>query len=283
MARSDWKRPPLEPLEPGKRRIRMTVAYDGQHYNGWQKQVNGLGVAERIEQEIHAMIGEEVMVVGSGRTDSGVHAIGQVCHFDTANQRVEGRVFAIALNRLLPSDIRIMESSEVDGTFHARYTAMARMYRYYLKRESDIIPFDAKQVWKVRKFPSIDLLNSYAACIQGTHDFTTFTARGDTSISRRRDIYESYWSYETDRFGHQVLVYTISGNAFLYRMIRSLVGSMLEFAEKDMDAASFKDILASKDRRRSGRTASPWGLYFYRVSYDPEEYAWFEEAHDEQQ
>lgn len=281
MARTDWRRPPLLPLEEGIRRIRMTVAYDGQHYNGWQKQVNGLGVSERIEQEIQNMIGERVNLVGSGRTDSGVHALGQVCHFDTFNQRIDGKIFAIALNRLLPPDIRIMESLEVDGTFHARYTAMGRKYRYYVKQENEMTPFDMKQVGKIRKFPDIELLNAYAAYIQGTHDFTTFTGRGDKSLSRCRDIYESYWTYEVDRFGSMVLTYTISGNAFLYKMIRSLVGSMLEFAEKGVAKETFKEILESKNRRRSGRTASPWGLYFYAISYDPEEYAWFEEREHE--
>lgn len=281
MARTDWRRPPLEPLEEGVRRIRMTVAYDGMNYNGWQRQPNGVGVSDRIEQEIQNMIGENIKLVGSGRTDSGVHALGQVCHFDTFNQKIDGKIFAIALNRLLPPDIRIMESCEVDGTFHSRYTAMGRKYRYYIKQEREMSPFDEKQVLKVRKFPDIELLNAFAAHIQGTHDFTTFTAKGDKSSSRCRDIYESYWTYEVDRFGSKVLTYTISGNAFLYRMIRSIVGSMLEFAEKGVDADTFKEVLESKNRRRSGRTAAPWGLYFYAVSYDPKEYAWFEEQHHE--
>lgn len=281
MARTDWRRPPLLPLEEGVRRIRMTVAYDGQHYNGWQKQVNGLGVSDRIEQEIQNITGEKVALVGSGRTDSGVHALAQVCHFDTFNQKIDGKVFAIALNRLLPSDIRIMESKEVDGTFHSRYTAMGRTYRYYIKQEGEMTPFDAKQVAKVRKFPDIKVLNEYAAHIQGTHDFTTFTSQRDRSTSRWRDVYESYWAYEVDRFGSKVLTYTISGNAFLYKMIRSLVGSMLEFAEKGVTSGQFKEILESNDRKRSGRTASPWGLYFYAISYDPEEFAWFEEKQHE--
>ena len=281
MARTDWRRPPLLPLEEGVRRIRMTVAYDGQHYNGWQRQTNGTGVSERIEQEIQNITGEKIILVGSGRTDSGVHALAQVCHFDTFNQKIDGKVFAIALNSRLPKDIRVMESREVDGTFHSRYTAMGRTYRYYVKQEKEMTPFDIKQVIKVRKFPDIDVLNTYSAYIQGTHDFTTFTAQGDTSLSRCRDVYESYWAYEEDRFGMKVLTYTISGNAFLYKMIRSLVGTMLEFAEKGYTADFFKETLESRDRRRSGKTAPPWGLYFYAISYDPEQYAWFEEQQHE--
>jgi len=281
MARSDWTRPDLEPLGPGLRRIRMTVSYHGSHYSGWQKQANAKAVAEIIEQAVKQMIDEDVQVVGSGRTDSGVHALAQVCHMDIANTRVKAQKFALALNRLLPADIRILDSSEVDGTFHARYTTMARMYRYYYKRECDMTAFDDQLVAKVKQFPPLDLLSSYAQVLLGTHDFTTFTASGDLCPSRWRDIYESYWKVETDRYGKQLLTYTICGNAFLYRMVRSLVGSMMEFARKGLTGEEFADILASLDRSRAGCTAGACGLYLYRISYDPAEYAWFEEGGDE--
>ena len=277
MARSDWKRPDLEPLDPGLRRIRMTVSYHGSHYSGWQKQSNAKGVAEIIEETVKQILDEDVQVVGSGRTDSGVHALAQACHMDIANTRIKAEKFAPALNRLLPPDIRILDSCEADGTFHARYTTMARMYRYYYKRECDMTAFDDKLVAKVKQFPSLGLLNAYAGILRGTHDFTTFTASGDLCPSRFRDIYESYWSLETDRWGKELLSYTICGNAFLYKMVRSLVGSMMEFAHKDLSKEEFERILVSQDRSRAGRTASACGLYLYRISYDPDEYAWFEE------
>jgi tRNA pseudouridine38-40 synthase len=259
----------------------MTVSYHGSHYSGWQKQPNAKAVAEIIEQAVKQMIDEDVQVVGSGRTDSGVHALAQVCHMDIANTRVKAQKFALALNRLLPADIRILDSSEVDGTFHARYTTMARMYRYYYKRECDMTAFDDQLVAKVKQFPPLDLLSSYAQVLLGTHDFTTFTASGDLCPSRWRDIYESYWKVETDRYGKQLLTYTICGNAFLYRMVRSLVGSMMEFARKGLTGEEFADILASLDRSRAGCTAGACGLYLYRISYDPAEYAWFEEDGNE--
>ncbi len=277
MARSDWKRPALEPLAPGLRRVRMTVSYHGSRYSGWQKQANANGVAEIIEEKVFEMIGERVQVVGSGRTDSGVHALAQVCHMDITNSRVKAEKFAPALNRLLPPDIRILESSEVDGSFHARFTTMARMYRYYYKRESEMTAFDDQLVAKVKQFPSLSLLQAYAQVLLGTHDFTTFTASGDICPSRYRDIYESYWNVETDRYGKELLTYTICGNAFLYRMVRSLVGSMMEFAQKQTTREEFAAVLAAKERSRAGRTASASGLYLYRISYDPAEYAWFEE------
>ncbi len=281
MARSDWRRPELEPLDPSLRRIRMTVSYHGSHYSGWQKQQNSVAVAQIIEEKVKEMIGEDIEIVGSGRTDSGVHALGQVCHMDISNQKVKAEKFALALNRLLPPDIRILESSEVDGTFHARFTTMARMYRYYFKQELDMTAFDDQLVAKVKQFPSLELLNGYAAVLRGTHEFSTYTASGDICPSRWRDIYESYWALETDRYGKPLLTYTICGNAFLYRMVRSLVGSMMEFAQKGVSIEEFADILASKDRNRAGRTAQACGLYLYRISYDEEEYAWFEEKEHE--
>ncbi|NCC63305.1 MAG: tRNA pseudouridine(38-40) synthase TruA [Spirochaetia bacterium] len=277
MARSDWKRPALESLDPSLRRIRMTVSYHGSKYSGWQKQSNAISVAEVIEQCVQQMIGEKVEIVGSGRTDSGVHALAQVCHMDIANPNIRAEKFSLALNRLLPKDIRILKSDEVDGSFHARFTTMARMYRYYFKREAEMTAFDDQLVAKVKQFPSLELLNAYATCIQGTHDFTTFTASGDICPSKWRDIYESYWSYEYDRFSHQLLTYTICGNAFLYKMVRSLVGSMMEFAAKNVTKEEFLSILDSKERIRCGRTAAACGLYLYKISYDPQEYAWFEE------
>lgn len=281
MARSDWNRPDLEPLGPGLRRIRMTVSYHGSRYSGWQKQSNAMAVTEVLEKTIKQMIGEEVEIIGSGRTDSGVHALAQVCHMDVFNTSIKAEKFAPALNRLLPPDIRILDATEADGTFHARYTTMARTYRYYYKRECDMTAFDDQLVAKVKQFPSLKRLNEYAQAVAGTHDFTTFTARGDLCLSRNRDIYESYWQLETDRWGKEMLTYTICGNAFLYKMVRSLVGSMMEFAQKDMEKEAFEHILASLDRSLAGRTAGASGLYLYRISYDPAEYAWFEEQESE--
>jgi len=278
MARSDWRRPALEPLDEKLRRIRMTVSYHGGHYSGWQRQSNAVAVAQKLEEAVTTLIDETVEIIGSGRTDSGVHALGQVCHMDIANPRMPGEKFAVALNRILPADIRILESREVDGSFHARYTTMARTYRYYFKRHSDLTGFDATLVATVKEFPPKELLDAYAAIIEGTHDFTTFTASGDLCPSKERDIYESYWRLEEDRWGGQLLSYTITGNAFLYKMVRSLVGSMMEAAQAGVDSREFRSRLEAKDRSGAGRTAGASGLYLYRISYDEDEFAWFEEG-----
>ncbi|MFA6844402.1 MAG: tRNA pseudouridine(38-40) synthase TruA [Sphaerochaetaceae bacterium] len=281
MARSDWRRPALESLKEGERRIKMTVSYDGSEYQGWQIQQNGTTIQQVLEEALETMLGFHVDVIGSGRTDSKVHAIGQVCHFDLCSSRIPAKAFKPRLNALLPPSIRIQDSCETDGTFHARFTAMARTYRFFIKRTEDMTAFDYHRVWSIHDFPDKGLLDSYAKMIGGTHDFTTFCSSHDECESKVRDIYESYWRLEKDSFSCDMLTYTITGNAFLYRMVRSLVGSMVQYAEGGRSPEDFQKILLSRERSLSGRTASPWGLYLLRISYDPDEYQWFEEQANE--
>jgi len=277
MSRADWRRPPLKPLKEGVRRFAITISYDGGVYAGWQVQNDAITVEGEIEKALQQMLGEKIVVEGSGRTDSGVHALGQVAHFDITNPTIPSRAFLLGLNGKLPLSIRILSCHEVDGTFHARFTAMAREYCYSIKRVRETLPFDAGYVLRVRELPDLDLLNSYAKYLVGTHDFTTFTSSGDICPSKWRDIYESYWTMEKDRYGYDVLTYTICGNAFLYHMVRSLVGTQLEFANKQRPSSDFRDILEKKQRSLCGRTADSCGLYLKRISYDSDEYAWFEE------
>lgn len=257
----------------------MTVAYDGSSYSGWQRQQNAPSVQAEIEDVLLTLTGRPVPVVGSGRTDSGVHALGQVCHFDLPGPRFPAPVFRRALNALLPSAVRIMDSAEADASFHARFSAMAREYRYLIKREADMTPFDRGRVWAVKKLPPLELLRSHAAVIAGTHDFTTFTAAGDVCERRNRDIYVSDFSLERDIHGGEVLVYTVCGNAFLYKMVRSIVGTLLFLALEELPAEETARRLAARDRSLAGRTASAHGLYLSRISFDAKEYEWFELLH----
>lgn len=278
MARVDWNRPPLKPLEEGYRRYALTVSYDGRSFNGWQRQDDGLGVEQAIEKALKKMLKEDVKIYGAGRTDSGVHAMGQVCHFDTIRKNIPASAFLNVINSHLPLTVRILKCNEVDGSFHSRYSAFAREYKYYIKRENEMTATDNGFVSKARRLPSLDLLNGYAKCLQGTHDFTTFTSSRDISPSKCRDIYESYWSLEKDKWGYDVLVYTICGNAFLYKMVRSIVGTQMVFANKKKSVEEFNEALLMKDRKKACTTASPNGLFLYRISYDENEYRWFEDT-----
>lgn len=278
MARSDWNRPSLTPLEEGLRRIRLDVSYDGKAFHGWQSQDNGESVQQTLQQALEAVTGLSLTVHGSGRTDAGVHALMQVCHFDIPDAcHIAGTKFSSALNCHLPHTVKVLSSEEVDGSFHCRFTTMAREYRYFVKAEADLLPFDEGYVSSVKSLPDLSLLNEYAALIRGKHDFTTFASAKDLSTSKFRDIYESCWQESLDKYGRRYYCYTVCGNAFLYHQVRSMVGTMLQFARKQKTSAEFLEVLEAKDRLRAGTTAPACGLYLARITYDEAEYAWFEE------
>ena len=278
MARSDWRRPALTPLEADKRRIKLTISYDGSVFHGWQRQDNADSVQSRIEEAIEILTGFKVDVQASGRTDAGVHALMQVCHFDIPSTvTIPGEKFANALYSQLPPTIIVLSSEEVDGSFHARYTTMAREYRYFVKGKEEFLPFDKGYVTLFGRLPSLELLNQYASLLQGTHDFTTFASARDLSPSHFRDIYESYWSEGEDKYNKRYYRYTVVGNAFLYHQVRSMVGTMLLLASQKAPIEEFKRRLEAKDRSQALSTAPSDGLYLARISYDEEEYSWFEE------
>ena len=154
---------------------------------------------------------------------------------------------------------------------------MAREYKYYVKEKVDMLPFDVRHISGVLHLPPLELLNSYAEYIKGTHDFTSFCSARDDCPSKFRDIYESYWREERDIYGKKLYVYTVCGNAFLYHQVRSMVGTMLALGQSGSPSEAFRDILESRDRSKALQTAVSDGLYLSRISYDEEEYRWFEE------
>jgi len=244
-------------------RIRLLLAYDGTRYCGWQRQPDQATVQETLEAAVAKLIGEEAPVIASGRTDSGVHARGQVCHFDAAQASVPPEKYSLALNRYLPRDIRILESGRADETFHARYSAVAREYRYYLLRGRIADPFAGRYVYSHSQIPPVTVLDRYAAMLVGTHDFTTFSAAGDPSESKTRRIYAASFFPEKGQ-----IVFRIVGNAFLWRMVRSLVGTILELGQNGVSAEQLKELIAARDRSMAGPTAPPRGLFLHKVMYD---------------
>lgn len=283
MSRTDWNRPTPEQFQVagGFRRIAMEVAYCGSDFCGWQQQDGMRTVQSDLQTALAAMLGFEVVVSGSGRTDSGVHARCQVCHFDLPETcTIPAKAFQYGLS--LPKDVQVLRSYDAPPQFHSRFSAMAREYRYFIRSTADFTCFEEGRVSKMRKLPSLELLNSYAVQIRGTHDFSTFTGAGDASESHFRDIYESEFFLEESVYGGPVLIYRISGNAFLYHMVRSLVGTMMTLAKTNAPAESFGEILNSKDRSRALLTARSEGLYLWRICFDPEEFSWFEEKDNEQ-
>ena len=278
MSRLDWHRPEVV-MPQDKRRIALTISYDGTKWHGWQVQDNADSVEGEIEKVLSRVTGESVFLQGSGRTDSGVHAIGQVAHFDTES-KIPVEKFSIILRTKLPQSIRILSSWEPEGVFHARFTAMAREYWYLVKSYDNMLPFDSGRITGLRALPDIDVLNSYASLLVGTHDFSTFCSSKDMCESKVRDIYESEWKMERDNYGFPLLKYRVAGNAFLYRQVRSMVGTMLDSALIGEDSTMFQERLEAKDRKKALKTAPSDGLYLYRISYDEKEYLWFEEEYN---
>ncbi|MFA5513361.1 MAG: tRNA pseudouridine(38-40) synthase TruA [Sphaerochaetaceae bacterium] len=267
MSANKWSRPTYFPLDENKRRIKLVVSYDGTNFSGWQRQQGVRTVQQELEKILLKITKEETRVHGSGRTDAKVHALGQVAHFDTSNKSIPPEVFSLAINQLISSDIRVLESCEVTQNFHARYTAVKRTYRYLIKEIKDIRPFDVNRVSRIREFPPLELLNGYAKTILGSHDFLTFGAAADQSISTIRDIYISHFFFETCLWNQKVLVYEVCGNAFLMHQVRSMVGTMLQLAERKETVEEFAKRLEAKDRQMAGRTAAAHGLYLYGIEH----------------
>ena len=212
--------------------------------------------------------GHSVRLTGAGRTDAGVHAKGQVAGFFTDIASIPAEKFLLALNKLLPRDIRITFSGDASRDFHARFDASLRKYRYFFLCEDRQDAFSQRYAWCISRQPSIAKLNAMASVVLGEHDFSAFASAKDISVSKSRFIRDSSFWFEGSK-----LVYQVSANAFLWRMVRSIVGTMLFFepkADTEVEAARMmSDILESGDRKSAGPTAPPYGLFLWNVEYGP--------------
>lgn len=244
------------------RNIKLIIAYDGTDYCGWQVQENGRTVQEVIEQALAKLHAHPVHVHGAGRTDSGVHASGQVGSFISDAASIPSEKFCQALNSLLPRDVRILKSSEADPSFHARYSAKARTYQYFLYPAGIRHPMLRNYCYQVRRQLNLQLLNEYAVRLLGEHDFTAFSMPliGDASPYRRISSAGFFLS-------RGFTVFSITGNAFLRRMVRSIVGTLLELEGKNADPETVTKIMESRERKHAGTTAPAKGLFLQKVMY----------------
>lgn len=244
------------------RNIRLDIAYDGTNYCGWQIQPKHITVQGIIEKALSKIHKKDMEIIGSGRTDSGVHADMQVVNFYTDIDSILAESFRSALNSLLPKDIRVLKSYEVEKDFHSRYKAYRRTYKYYIKLGEVGHPRYRDFCYLVRKPLDLKLLNDLARELIGEHDFTTFAAAGDQAPTKIRTIYSANF-YSEGEF----IVFKICGNAFLQRMVRSITGTLLDLAWKKETPETMRSILTSKDRSRAGTTAPARGLFLNLVEY----------------
>jgi tRNA pseudouridine38-40 synthase len=251
------------------RNIKLIVAYDGTEFCGWQRQGVG-GVHTGAQRTVQALIETAleklhkapVRLAAAGRTDAGVHAAGQVAHFHTTIQSMDAERFVPALNSLLPHDLRILSAELAPPEFHARFDAKSRTYRYHIISGRPALPHELRYALQMWRRPDIARLNSYARLLRGEMDCTLFATPRDPSRSRNRYLFNAFFLIERD-----TLVFEITANAFLWRMVRSIVGTLLHCEEHNLAVSEFKSLLASGDRKRAGPTAPPQGLFLWKVGY----------------
>jgi tRNA pseudouridine38-40 synthase len=248
------------------RNIRLTLAYDGTEFAGWQVQKDQRTVQGSIEQALERMHGHPVRVLGAGRTDSGVHAIGQVANFHTDLDSIAAGRWHLALNSYLPPDVRVLDSREAPPEFHAKGSARLRVYAYHLLAGEVGPPHLRRHCWKILRRPEVSALNRLAAVFVGEHDFTTFAAAGDSGRSKVRRVVSSCFHPEGP-----FLVYRIAATSFVWKMVRSLLGTMLEYEAEGRPPAELAQALEARDRSLAGSSAPARGLFLERVVYDGEE------------
>lgn len=245
------------------RRMKLVVSYDGTDFSGWQVQARGRTVQGTLEEALARMHKHPVRLTGAGRTDSGVHAAGQAAHFETDIQTIPPANFVPALNRILPNDVRVLKSKEVRPCFHARYSAVRRVYRYTINCSPHALPQENRYAYHLRRGVNITLLNRMASQICGVHDFATFGVPDEQSKSSIRTVYNAAFFPQG-----KYVIFLITGRAFLWRMVRSLVGTILELSEDGAGEEGMRKLLELKDRTKTGTTAPSHGLCLSEVVYD---------------
>jgi tRNA pseudouridine38-40 synthase len=242
------------------RNIVLEIAYDGSRYAGLQVQNNAVTVQGVIETGLQKILHRFERIKYAGRTDAGVHALGQVVSFCTENNMTPEQ-FTKALNSIIPADIRIHRSYEAPDSFHPRYSAKKRWYRYIISTSKAPVPFFRNYVLWVDRDIDIDLLNHYAECILGSHDFSSF-ARCEPGDVPNREVYECLARRRGD-----FITLDIVANSFLRKMVRAIVGTFLELERYSEPPERVTEILASANRSAAGKTVFPGGLYLVKVFY----------------
>jgi tRNA pseudouridine38-40 synthase len=244
------------------RNIRLTLEYDGTRYHGWQRQKNALSIQEVIETALARITGEAVRLIGSGRTDAGVHALGQVANFITESA-VPWRAFLYGLNSLLPTDIAVLAAEEAPLPFHARYNALAKTYEYRILNRPVRSPLSHLQACWLPGPLDVAAMAEAAQALPGEHDFLAFRAAGSRPGQAVRRVREAVWRSLPDNRLH----FTVTANGFLRGMVRSLVGTMVEIGKGKYPPEYLGEVMERRDRRLAGPTAPPQGLFLVRVEY----------------
>lgn len=242
-------------------RVKLILGYDGTNYCGWQVQPNGVSVQQKLIEAIFTLTGQTVKVTGSGRTDAGVHAKGQVAHFDI-EASIPAENYANALNTVLPPDIRVFESYIADENFDARKSAKKKTYCYSLYKSKVEDPLKERYALKVNPDLDVQSMKSASKIFVGEHDFKCFKASGGCSKTTVRTIYNIVIEEKTND-----IFISVTGNGFLYNMVRILVGTLIAVGEGRLTEKDLMDMLSLGERKLGGKTISAKGLCLLNVEY----------------
>ena len=246
-------------------KFKLTLAYDGTAYHGWQSQRSGRGVADQVEASLARLFASAPRLTSSSRTDTGVHARGLVAHFEVPRDeaRIPARQLALAINAGLPDDVRVLAAASAPAAFHARFDATAKQYRYSIWNHPAMDPLLRHRAWHVPRPLDLAAMKSAAALFVGRHDFRSFTAKRAGVLG---DATRTLTRCEVTRRGCEIIV-LIEGGGFLYKMCRGIAGTLVQVGEGRHPPERVAEMLARHDRRAAGINAPAHGLVLWRVSY----------------
>jgi tRNA pseudouridine38-40 synthase len=248
--------PPLE-------RLKLTVAYDGRPFSGWQSQPNENAIQDHLERAFSQIASVPVKIHGAGRTDSGVHALGQVAHVDVPRRKLNPATWTAAANAYLPAEIRVLRCQLASADFHAQYSAVGKVYRYRIWTAAVFHPLEVERAWHVPHHLDFDILRVASDRLTGTHDYASFAANREKAAET------------TTRTIHQIriqrrkefVILEFHGNGFLYRMVRMLTGTIVRVASRKADLGWIVELLAKPGKSKTNCTAPAGGLYLVKVKY----------------
>lgn len=243
------------------RRIFLEIAYDGTNYSGWQVQNNAVSIQETIDKALSEWLGEEIHTIGASRTDAGVHARGNVAVFDTESL-IPADKFAFGLNARLPEDISIQESFEVPAEFHPRFTETIKTYEYKILNRKFPDPTRRNDSLFYYGKLNVDAMNEAASYLVGPHDFKSFCAVNHDAKTTVRTIYSAMVDKDGD-----LITFEITGNGFLYNMVRIIAGTLIEVGKGKLKPEDIKIIMEARDRQKAGPTAPAHGLTLVEIEY----------------
>lgn len=244
------------------RRIKLTIAYDGTNYCGWQVQPNGTSVQSVLQAAVEDLVGEKIMLTGASRTDSGVHALGQVAVFDTNKENIADWKFAMAINQRLPKDIVIQDAVEVPPDFHPRYQNVTKTYKYKILNRRYALPNERFDSYFVPQRLDFERMKEAAGVLIGTHDFRNYCSSKTDVDSTVRTIYALKLEKQDD-----MITMTVTGDGFLYNMVRIITGALLKVGFGQKSREDLQKSLESRERLIAGPTAPAHGLTLVEILY----------------